>query len=306
MMQIAALLFSTLLFAPLNQDKQNAPKPDLSTPEKAVQSFVAAFNKLDFQVAAQCVVGGRYTPLFNEVRKQLQPMIASLKGQPLLSVRDLKAELKGDDASVTATVIVAEPKPETALPMHHLSYRRDVTQTEKIPLKRAGQDWQIVAYSEKELEQHTQGMPKSVIRTFAGILTMPEVFEKAREKARAISCLSNVKQVSLGAMMFVLDYDEKFALKAAAYKKSIMPYIKNEGVFHCPSDKSGAISYSFNANLQGGSLGKVPRPAETVMIYEGKNQTLTFRHDGKAAIGFVDGHAKLVSKEGAKSLRWKP
>ena len=42
------------------------------------------------------------------------------------------------------------------------------------------------------------------------------------------------------------------------------------------------------------------------MIYEGANGKLVFRHDGKACIGFADGHAKLVTAEGAKKLRWTP
>src|SRR5262249_12612651 len=125
-------------------------------------------------------------------------------------------------------------------------------------------------------------------------------------KGASASCLDNMRMISQAALMFTMDHGDKFALKAAFYKASVMPYIKNEQVFHCPSDKSGAVSYSFNANLQGVSLAKVSRPAETVTIYEGKNRTLDFRHDRKAAVGFADGHAKLISREQAKSLRWKP
>ena len=49
-----------------------------------------------------------------------------------------------------------------------------------------------------------------------------------------------------------------------------------------------------------------PEPAETVMIYEGKNGKLDFRHNGRATVGFADGHVKLTDAEGAKKLRWKP
>src|SRR2546427_11874569 len=38
------------------------------------------------------------------------------------------------------------------------------------------------------------------------------VFAQAREKARAISCVSNEKQISLGVLMYVQDYDETFPL----------------------------------------------------------------------------------------------
>src|SRR5205807_8427606 len=36
------------------------------------------------------------------------------------------------------------------------------------------------------------------------------VFAQAREKARAISCLSNEKQVGLALMLYIQDYDEKY------------------------------------------------------------------------------------------------
>jgi len=36
------------------------------------------------------------------------------------------------------------------------------------------------------------------------------VFAKAREKARATACVSNVKQLGMGWMMYVQDYDETY------------------------------------------------------------------------------------------------
>ena len=35
------------------------------------------------------------------------------------------------------------------------------------------------------------------------------MFARAREKARQTSCLNNVKQISLGILMYAQDYDEK-------------------------------------------------------------------------------------------------
>src|SRR5207244_2572565 len=120
------------------------------------------------------------------------------------------------------------------------------------------------------------------------------------------SCISNVKQICAGAMMLMVDNDETFKLKAETYKQSLMPYIRNEAVFKCPADRGSGASYSFNANLAGLNLAKVVAPAETVLIYEGKNGKLNFRHEGKAVVGFADGSAKLIDAENAKKLRWKP
>ena len=64
--------------------------------------------------------------------------------------------------------------------------------------------------------------------------------------------------------------------------------------------------YVFNANLSGLSTDQVKTPARTVMFYEGQNEKPIFRYDGKAAIGFADGHTALVSPDEGQKLIWKP
>lgn len=46
----------------------------------------------------------------------------------------------------------------------------------------------------------------AIIAILAAILF--PVFAQAREKARAVSCLSNVKQLGLAHLMYAQDYDE--------------------------------------------------------------------------------------------------
>src|SRR5689334_17839448 len=48
----------------------------------------------------------------------------------------------------------------------------------------------------------------AIIAILAAILF--PVFAQAREKARSASCLSNLKQLSLGMTMYAQDYDETF------------------------------------------------------------------------------------------------
>ncbi|WP_394796793.1 DUF1559 domain-containing protein, partial [Armatimonas sp.] len=48
----------------------------------------------------------------------------------------------------------------------------------------------------------------AIIAILAAILF--PVFAQAREKARSVSCLSNMKQLGLGTMMYLQDYDELF------------------------------------------------------------------------------------------------
>jgi len=69
------------------------------------------------------------------------------------------------------------------------------------------------------------------------------VFAQAREKARAITCLNNMKQVGLGALMYEQDYDAaimpeyKVTPQGGQYNYwpyLIQPYVKNINVMTCP------------------------------------------------------------------------
>jgi prepilin-type processing-associated H-X9-DG protein len=80
----------------------------------------------------------------------------------------------------------------------------------------------------------------AIIAILAAILF--PVFARARAKARQISCLSNLKQIALGHMMYMQDYDERgspkraftdpsawFSGKEIIWKDLIEPYIKSGG-----------------------------------------------------------------------------
>ena len=51
----------------------------------------------------------------------------------------------------------------------------------------------------------------AIIAILAAILF--PVFAQAREKARQTSCISNLKQLSLGWQMYIQDYDETLAFR---------------------------------------------------------------------------------------------
>jgi prepilin-type N-terminal cleavage/methylation domain-containing protein/prepilin-type processing-associated H-X9-DG protein len=85
----------------------------------------------------------------------------------------------------------------------------------------------------------------AIIAILAAILF--PVFAQAREAARKASCLSNLKQIGTGWMMYVQDYDEQTPMNAwttegknAGWRAlpfyRMQPYIKNEQVITCPSD----------------------------------------------------------------------
>src|SRR5690606_17877441 len=98
----------------------------------------------------------------------------------------------------------------------------------------------------------------AIISILAAILF--PVFARARENARRTSCLSNLKQIGLGIMMYVQDYDEKYppyqtpnaatppggwqsnwqenTAEVWIWQQIIQPYTKSMQVFVCPSGLS--------------------------------------------------------------------
>lgn len=80
----------------------------------------------------------------------------------------------------------------------------------------------------------------AIIGILAAILF--PVFGRARENARRSSCSSNLKQIGLGLMQYIQDYDERVVPQddqgttiRRHYAELLMPYVKSEQVFRCPS-----------------------------------------------------------------------
>ncbi len=162
----------------------------------------------------------------------------------------------------------------------------------------------------------------AIIAILAAILF--PVFAKAREKARQTSCLSNVKQLMLGALMYAQDYDERFPGHTMnplstegppSWLDVIMPYIKNTQVGVCPSRSDLWVGYSWNVSINqaGYPIAQIARPAETIMIadtFSGRtflrtgigtcshgdcpNGRVDCRHNDMGNCAFADGHAKSL------------
>src|SRR6476620_11439860 len=77
----------------------------------------------------------------------------------------------------------------------------------------------------------------AIIAILAAILF--PVFAQAREKARQVSCLSNLKQIALATLMYSQDYDEKYFSGWGSgggpepglivWRVQILPYVKMGG-----------------------------------------------------------------------------
>ena len=140
---------------------------------------------------------------------------------------------------------------------------------------------------------------------------------RARESARRVQCLSNVKNISLAVQMYAVDND-RFP-DADKWVEQLQEYIRNESVLKCPDDQSKAkCSYGFNSALSGKSPADVLDPSQVVVIYEtahpgdcpsgGEDDVASPpRHLGGNNFGYADGHARwchegepLVFKEMAE------
>ncbi len=81
----------------------------------------------------------------------------------------------------------------------------------------------------------------AIIAVLAGILF--PVLAKAKEKGRETVCISNLRQLAMAGLQYVQDYDEYFPVislsEATAHKDwwgyTLQPYIRNSGIFECPS-----------------------------------------------------------------------
>jgi prepilin-type N-terminal cleavage/methylation domain-containing protein/prepilin-type processing-associated H-X9-DG protein len=104
----------------------------------------------------------------------------------------------------------------------------------------------------------------AIIAILAAILF--PVFAQAREKARAISCTSNLKHLAMGLIMYTQDYDETLPQwrwdhsysagspgpgevkndATSIWWNAIFPYVKSAGVYTCPDN-----TYTFTTAQDG-------------------------------------------------------
>jgi len=149
----------------------------------------------------------------------------------------------------------------------------------------------------------------AIIAILAAILF--PVFARAREKARQASCQSNLKQLGLGMLMYVQDYDERFPngcyvaggaagpctngdivhtgwawmadtnwrsqVPSRIYLRDIInPYVKNNNLWMCPSDSRTDNWSSYSPKMwlywTGPKLAEYANPASCVMWHEEETQ----------------------------------
>jgi len=129
------------------------------------------------------------------------------------------------------------------------------------------------------------------IVTLLAALLFP-VLSRARERARAASCVSNLRQIGQASLQYAFDNDGFFPSTippgpTCAWADPLEPYVKNEQIFWCPSYKAGEFrfgcpsftlplsydgSYSLNAMQPVGfavNEARMAHPSRTIFALDG-------------------------------------
>jgi len=156
----------------------------------------------------------------------------------------------------------------------------------------------------------------AIIAILAAILF--PVFARAREKARQTSCLSNLKQIGLGILMYSQDYDEVLMPSGQYTSPTILmdpnvgrnywflliyPYVNNTQIFSCPSESSrairsggetitdsdwpGGVNYTYNLRAHQVALGDVKRPSAFLIAVDGANNYFRLRRYDENTTNYV-------------------
>lgn len=84
----------------------------------------------------------------------------------------------------------------------------------------------------------------AIIAVLAGML-LPSL-ARAKQKAKTVRCLSNLRQIGLGLSLYTMDYNDTFPFTRASWEPMgfvdffnlIHPYVQTNGLFFlCPTDK---------------------------------------------------------------------
>jgi prepilin-type N-terminal cleavage/methylation domain-containing protein/prepilin-type processing-associated H-X9-DG protein len=151
----------------------------------------------------------------------------------------------------------------------------------------------------------------AIIAILAAILF--PVFAQAREKARAISCLSNQKQLGNATMMYIQDYDEMYPTLVSGgctddgefanslWTRQIYPYVKNKSAYLCPSAAVSKPGFRLNSSVAVPELGEIANPEPCNSRYtDVRVQPIGMNKHFAAYYQCTPG------TPGCKALRWEP
>lgn len=274
---------------------QSGSSIDLSSPTAAIQSFITASNNRNTVMMRKCVLNP--TP--------------STKTDKFIEFSRINLQFSVSEYS---DVTILNNTATAVLNLKLIGETNTLSQKELVLLKRSNSEWKIDADATVRLSfdpnKPDAELPKYMLGAMATLASGDERFlagvESSFESRDAESCLRQLKILSLSTGMYQLDHDEVLP-PFESWFTSIKPYNSSPDTSRCPKDYNNSFSYSMNKALDRKPLAVLDDPKTTVLIYEGKDGILDFRHQGKAGICFADPETpcKLVTPEESKKLNWK-
>lgn len=270
-----------------------------------VRAFAAAVSLRDSVAMARYVKGAAHPEAIARV------FSSDLVTLPDFDVTEVVAEIQAETATAAVTYSLNAPAMGADLRSSRL-----LQMTEVLKLEKQRTTWvclpdQDLMTGIARLDETPHGLLLALARPLNGAAVLisrsrelSPLVETWKDQSRANSCVSNIRQLGLAAIMYAQDHDNRYPPANSSFADLWDPYTKNRLLYTCPMDVEGALSYTFNTNLCGMPAHRLEDPGRTVLIYEGTNGQLACRHAGKSAVVFADGRAEMITKKEADALYW--
>ncbi|HOS43019.1 MAG TPA: prepilin-type N-terminal cleavage/methylation domain-containing protein [Armatimonadota bacterium] len=155
----------------------------------------------------------------------------------------------------------------------------------------------------------------AIIAILAAILF--PVFARAREKARATACLSNVRQIVVAMQMFVQDNQEQFPQDTGKPWAHALAEYNGGSIYDCPSltgkGDNGKPEYGFNGEVLGKPMAYISSPVNCLAVADltktkmdgdytirenTLNESIAARHQETVTLGMMDGSSRALVIKG--------
>jgi len=114
--------------------------------------------------------------------------------------------------------------------------------------------------------------------------------------------VTRLKQADLGLLEYVGDYDDVLP-PSDKWMDGLLPYAKNETLYHSPAVGSSGYGYALNASITGLSLPSFSSPSTTVTLFDStdlarnatdmtSSEPNPARYSGRNTIAYLDGHVQ--------------
>lgn len=267
---------------------------DMRTPQQTVKELVKMSSPRFFaEHLAYFVAGTKPDAPYGALDLEIESML----GEYRLKIEDgdIEVAIERDRARAKVSVTATHLLGMSLKWQENLKLRRE-TVADGQPI------WRLVPEGVESVTEPTG--TAGVLQQTVNMLAYPR---QTLTRSYTYRGLSKIQLLNLAAIQFVQDNETKLSLTPETIKEQLRPYTRHDKEpFVAPGDAAEVESFSFNGKLTGAAWDKIEKPETTVMFYLGKEGKLDFRYDGKTLIGYADGHAKAVTAEEAKNLKWEP